>query len=138
MGHLAALEKFNSISEFGSPLGQELPEMFRAAAASLRSCPRAEADVSLEQAPYCDHCMLPLDETPPQRAVAAVVGGTEVAMREYNRRLSSSVVHRVLENPSKEQIEKLMDLIQVSNISSLSNVLDEEVLEFLRSLVSQS
>lgn len=37
--HLKALEKFNSISEFGSPLGQELPEMFRAATASLRSCP---------------------------------------------------------------------------------------------------
>ena len=135
--HLSALEKFNSISEFGSPLGQELPEMFRAAAASLRSCPRAEADVSLEAAPDCDHCKLPLDETPPQREVAAVVGGTEAAMREYNRRLSSSMVHRVLANPSKEQIEKLMDLIQVSNISSLANVLDEEVLEFLRKLVAQ-
>jgi hypothetical protein len=135
--HLAALKKFNSISEFGSPLGEELPEMFRVASASLRSCPRAEADVSLELAPYCDHCALPLDGEPPQREVAAVVGGTEAAMREYNRRLSSSMVHRVLANPSKEQIEKLMDLIQVSNISSLSNVLDEEVLEFLRSLVSQ-
>ena len=135
--HLAALEKFNSISEFGSPLGRELPEMFQAAAASLRSCPRAEADVSLELAPYCGHCALHLDDTPPQREVAALVGGAEAAMREYNRRLSSTVVHKVLANPSKEQIEKLMDLIQVSNISNLSNVLDEEVLEFLRNLVAQ-
>ena len=135
--HLAALEKFNSISEFGSPLGEELPEMFRAATATLRTCPRAEADVSLELAPYCDHCALPLDDTPPQREVAAVVGGTETAMREYNRRLSSSMVHRVLANPSKEQMEKLMDLIQLSNISSLSSVLDEEVLEFLRNIVAQ-
>ena len=73
--------------------------------------PRVEADVSLELAPHCDECALPLDNTPPQREVAAVGGGTEAAMREYNRRLSSSMVHRVLANPSKEQIKKLMDLI---------------------------
>jgi hypothetical protein len=135
--HLAALERFNAVPEFGTPLGQDLPELFLAATAALRSCSRAEADVTLEATPCCESCTLPLDDSPPQRAVAAVIGGTETAMREYNRRLSSSVVHKVLANPSKEQMEKLMDLIQVSNISSLSNVLDEEVLEFLRSLVSQ-
>ena len=111
--------------------------MFREAAA-LRACSHAEVDVSLEVAPYCDHCALLLDEAPPQRAVAAVVGGVETAMREYNRRLGSRVVHQVLANPSKEQLDKLMDLIQVSNMASLSNVPDEEVLEFLRSVVGQS
>lgn len=60
-----------------------------------------------------------------------------LAMCEYNRRLSSNLVHRVLANPSKEHLDKLMDVIQLGNLSSLSNVLDEEVLEFLRSLVSQ-
>ena len=58
-------------------------------------------------------------------------------MREYNRRLSSNLVRQVLANPSKEHLDKLMDLIQLGNLSFLSNVLDEEVLEFLRSLVSQ-
>ena len=135
--HLAALEKFNAVPEFGSPCGQDLPEMYRVAAAALRACPHAEDGVSLDQAPYCDHCMLPLDETPQQQSVTAVVGGTEAAMREYNRRLSSNLVRQVLANPSKEHLDKLMDLIQLGNLSSLSNVLDEEVLEFLRSLVSQ-
>jgi hypothetical protein len=135
--HLAALEKFNAVPEFGSPCGQDLPEMYHAAAVALRACPHAEDSVPLDQAPYCDHCMLPLGEMPQQQSVAAVVGGTEAAMREYNRRLSSNLVHQVLANPSKEHLDKLMDLIQLGNLSSLSNVLDEEVLKFLRSLVSQ-
>jgi len=32
-------------------------------------------------------------------------------MCEYNRRLSSNLVHRVLANPSKEHLDKLMDVI---------------------------
>jgi hypothetical protein len=80
--HLAALEKFNAVPEFGSPVGQELPEMYCAAAAALRACPRAEVHVSRESAPHCDRCMLSLDEMPPKQAVTAVVRGAEAAMRE--------------------------------------------------------
>ena len=36
--HLAALKKFNAVPEFGSPCGQDLPEMYRAAAVALRAC----------------------------------------------------------------------------------------------------
>ena len=53
-------------------------------------------------------------------------------MGEYNRRLSSITVRQVLAHPTREQLDKFIDLLHVADPSALANVLDDEVVEFLR------
>ena len=59
----------------------------------------------------------------------------ERRMREYNRRLSSEGVRRILAHPNRAQHDKLIGLVQVSDLTTLANVLDEEVVDFLRGLI---
>ena len=59
-------------------------------------------------------------------------GAIEGAMREYNRRLGSQGVRQVLAHPTREQLDKFVNLVQVADPSALANVLDDGVVEFLR------
>lgn len=77
----------------------------------------------------------PLDEDVPHRESAFVVSETERAMRAYNRTLSSEGVRQILAHPSKEQLDKFINLVQVSDLSALANILDDELVGFLRGFV---
>ena len=64
-----------------------------------------------------------------------VLGDLERAMREYNRRLGSRAVRQILSDGSREQLDKFINIVQVSDLSALANVLDDEVVEFIRGLI---
>jgi len=130
-----ALARFNDIPELDGPLATDMPRRFWDITGALRTCGQTEEDLSLDDAPFCQECRLPLGECIPRREVASVVHGTEGAMREYNRRLSSEGVRRILAHPNRAQHDKLIGLIQVSDLTNLANVLDEEVVDFLRGLI---
>ena len=59
-------------------------------------------------------------------------------MREINRRFGLLSAHRVLRHPSKEQVDKFIALVQVADSSALVNVLDAEVIAFLREYLRDS
>ena len=130
-----ALVRFNGVPEFGGPLGADVPGRFEDLMASVRRCKASEDELSLEAVPFCEECLLQLSEDLPRREAALVLNDTERAMRVYNRQLSSHGTRRILAHPTKEQLEKFINLVQVSDLSALANVLDKEVLEFLRSFV---
>ena len=44
-------------------------------------------------------------------------------------------MRRVLAHPTKEQLDKFINLVQMSDPSALANVLDDEVVEFLSRFV---
>jgi hypothetical protein len=130
-----ALARFNDIPEMDGPLATDMPRRFWDITAALRTCGLSEEDLSLDDAPFCQECRLPLGEGIPRREVASVVRGTEGAMREYNRRLCSEGVRRILPHADRAQHDKLIGLIQVSDLTNLANVLDERVVDFLRGLI---
>ena len=130
-----ALARFNQVPEFGEPLGNDIPKRIKDVLATMRTCTVSEDQITLEAVPTCQTCLLPLNEDFPRREAVLVLRDVERAMREYNRRLSSEGVRRVLTDPTTEQLDKFMNLVQVSDLSALANVLDEEVIEFLRGFV---
>jgi len=130
-----ALVQFNGVPEFGEPTGTDIPQRFEELAASVRSCTAAEREAAPDTALHCQTCLLPLDEDLPRRDAASVFADVEEAMRVYSRRLSSEGVRRILSHPTREQLDKLVNLVQISDLSVLANVLDEEVVEFLRGFV---
>ena len=133
-----ALARFNEFPEFGGPLVADLPERFQTLMASLRTCENVEDELSLNAAPRCQECLLSLNEDVPRREAARVFRDVERAMRMYNRRLGSEGVRRILAQPTREQLDKFISLVRVSDLSSLANVLDDKVVEFLRRFVREA
>ncbi len=134
-----ALERFNAVPELGEPVDVDAPPRFKALAEALRVCQVSEKDISLKDVPHCAICLLHLgDDLPARMEVERVVADLERAMKEYNRRLGSKVVRRILADKSREQLDKFINILQVSDLSTLANVLDNEVLNFLRSLISKA
>ena len=130
-----ALARFNEVDEFGGPLAEDVPDRFFDLMGAVRTCPAIENGISLEDSPICSKCLLPLNEDVPRRHASLVMGDLQRAVSEYNRRLSSEGVRRVRAHPSREQLDKFINLVQVSDLSALANVLDDDVLEFLRRFV---
>ena len=132
---IEAVDRFNKVPEFGEPLEIDIPTRFAELMTSVKTCTVPEDEVSLEAAPFCQACAVPLAEGPPSREVPTLLANSDKAMRVYNRRLSSEGVRRVLAHPIKEQLDKFINLVQVSDLSVLANVLDDQVVEFLRGFV---
>ena len=130
-----AIARFNQVHELGGPLATDVPDRFRDLIAAVRTCELSQDHLSLENTPVCDACRLPLSEDIPRQEAARVVRDTEGAMREYNRLLISEGARRILAHPNKDQLDRLIDLVHVSDLTSLANVLDAEVMEFLRRFV---
>ena len=135
---IGALERFNDVPEFEGTVDTDVPGRFRELMASVRTCAKSEDDIDLDSAPICDECLLPLDQDARRREAAILMRDTAAAMREYNQRISSEGVRRILADPSREQVDKFIDMVQISEISDLANVLDADVMEFLRHFVGDS
>ena len=133
-----ALNQFNEVPEFGLPLGTDIPGRFGDLLASVRKCTASEDGIALEAAPICEECALRLDEDVPRREAMLLMRDTQRATRVYNRRLSSEGVRQILAHPTKEQLDKFINLVQVSDLTALANVFDEEVLQFLRRFMHSS
>ena len=95
-------------------------------------CSTNDSDLTPEDTPNCLECGLRLNGEVPRSQVELLVGSSEGAMREYNRRLGSQGVRQVLAHPTTEQLDKFVNLVQVADPSALANVLDDGVVEFLR------
>ena len=129
---IEALTRFGEMPELGEPVGVEVPQLFSEVTDSFRTCASAEDVPALDDEPYCGECRLPLDEESPRRDSDRLFSAVEAAMGEYNRRLSSISVRQVLAHPTREQLDKFIDLLHVADPSALANVLDDDVVEFLR------
>ncbi|MCH7625442.1 MAG: hypothetical protein IIC83_05925, partial [Chloroflexi bacterium] len=127
-----AIARFNAVPELGEPVGVEVPRLFRELSSAIKRCDVLKDDLRLEQSPMCASCSLTLDGLIPRRDAEVLFGAIDGAMRTYNRRLSSHSVRQVLAHPTKDQLDQFISLVQVADPSALANVLDDEVVEFLR------
>ena len=127
-----ALARFNEVPELGGPFETDVPRRFVDLADSTKTCPVGDADLSLEEAPHCRACMVRLSDEVPKGEAELLCRAAKRAMQEYNRRLSSRGVREILAHPAREPLDKFINLVQVSDLSALANVLDDDVVEFLR------
>ena len=127
-----AVARFNAVPELGEPVGVDVPQLFRGVSGAFKQCDVLKDDLQLDQSPRCASCSLTLEDEIPRRDAQVLYGAIDDAMRTYNQRLSSHSVRQVLAHPTKEQLEQFINLVQVADPSALANVLDDEVVDFLR------
>ena len=122
--------------ELGEPIGVDAQERLKVVVGSLKLCSTAADQIWLETSPRCQTCSLGLDETVPRREADAAMDGVEMAMREYSRVLGSHGARMVLANPTSAQLTKFVELVQVADPSALADVLNDDVVEFLRQFLT--
>ena len=131
-----ALAHFGKTPELGEPVGSEVPGLFKDLSDSLHVCLVDGDELDLGDVPYCQGCRLRMDQDIARRDAEVTFAALDRTMREYNRRLGSHSVRRTLAHPNKEQLDKFVTLVQVADPSALANVLDDEVVAFLRRFLS--
>ena len=95
-------------------------------------------DMALRTNPRCPRCRIELGEAPPSQEVDAFLKDLDRSLGEQNRRLSLTLVERILHDRMDERLESFLKIVQASDLSSLSNTLNEELGLFIRRLLRDS
>jgi hypothetical protein len=133
-----ALVKMNSIAELGPPLvaSTALAEDLKRLENELYRCPDAEdAAVSGNDA-ICPKCQwrgadtLPTDEL--ERLTTLVSQGLEDRFLRFKDATISTILRRAVEKDQKTGLKELLEIIQLANSDKLANLLNDELVAFLR------
>jgi len=134
-----ALRRLNSIAELGPPVSQELIDRYQQMLAEITPCPVTDqGEVPVEEQPTCPYCQLVLTAEPPAKEVEHFLRQVGQALKEQQRRLSSEAIHRVLAQSEERRIDQFIKVVQTSELTSLVNLLDDELVEFLRQLLGEA
>ena len=126
----------NTLSELGEPTGAGLSETEENFDVGPDACLVSEADLDLQSVPWCQSCRLPLERTLPTEELTRLLSAIDGVLGEKNRRLSNLLVERILQGNTDERLEEFLTIVQASDLSALSNTLSEDLLEFIRRLLS--
>lgn len=133
---LEALSRLNSIVELGRPVGEPLAAEYQLLA-EVKPCPLDEEGRALvDREPVCSACGLTLTAQPPTRRVEGFLSQLRQALSTQQRRLSSAAIQQILESRQEARLDQLIKIIQTSDLSSLVKVIDDDLVAFLRDLLS--
>lgn len=135
---LRALSILNMIQELGEPTGAGLDQAYQDLRRSVVPCAMSLEDMALRTNPRCPRCRIELGEAPPSQEVDAFLKDLDRSLGEQNRRLSLTLVERILHDRMDERLESFLKIVQASDLSSLSNTLNEELGLFIRRLLRDS
>ena len=131
---VAALDRLNSLSALGEALGPGLAGEYESLMGRLRPCPVQE--VPMEEEPSCPSCRLGLTASPPREEVEAFLLALQKALQAQLRRLSRRAIGRIM-GQERTRLEKFIQAVQVSDLSGFAELLDEELLGFVRELLKE-
>ncbi|MDA1173906.1 MAG: hypothetical protein O2826_05225, partial [Chloroflexi bacterium] len=132
-----ALDRLNSLPALGEPVGVGLPALAEEMRNAVMACGTEREIADVEAAPMCPTCGMPLGAPPPTTDVDHLTAYVDEALGEQNRRLALTMAHRILERPGHDQIDRFIQVVQVSDLSGLANVLDDVVVQFITELIDQ-
>lgn len=131
------LTRLNTIGQLGKPVGLNALAQYQDVRSALAGCPLDEAlPDSLQNAPACPMCGLTLAAEPPDGAARDVSRRLERALRQQQQRLSSAAIRQILTQQKGERVEQFLQVVQASDLRGLAHVLDDELVAFLRELLS--
>jgi len=126
----------NTLPELGEPTGAGLSDAVENFDGGPDACLVGAADLDLQSVPWCQSCRLPLEQSLPTEELARLLSAIDGVLGEKNRRLSNLLVERILQGNTDKRLEEFLNIVQASDLSALSNTLSEELLEFIRRLLS--
>ena len=130
--HAEALRRLNTLTELGPPVGEASLETYRELVEQTSGCSLLGAEGEKVDEALCPACRLRLDQQPPQEQVSEVLKRVERAIERQMARLSAVAVRQVLERSTNPHVEQFLKVIQAAQIASLAEILDDELMGYLR------
>jgi hypothetical protein len=135
--HADALRRINTLAELGPPMGTAALAAFEDLLAETAGCP---SGTNVEEAAGvegdCPACRLTLDQSPPTQRAQQVIARIERACDKQVTRLSSHIVHLIIRGRGDARLQQLLTMLQASQLSNLRDIMDDEVLSYLRAALS--
>ena len=135
---VSAIESFAAISELGPPPDPDIFTRWGELSGTITPCSSAPEEISLAERPYCGECRMVPGSAPAYADVEAAIAEVEAALRYYNTRLSSVAVQEVLVGQREAEVGRLLQLNDAADLSALAEVLDADVIGFLRDFLRGS
>jgi hypothetical protein len=139
VSHVQALRRLNALRELGPPLGGEALAQYEQLPQRMGAC---LLSASLEREPgeaaRCPACGISMNDEPPWDDVQRMRRRLERALNQQLQRLSSKAVSQILTASGEARVEQFLQLVQASQARSLADVLDDELLGFLRRLLIEA
>ncbi len=132
-----ALARLNSLRELGKAVGLNALAQYDDLGTAMERCPLVETLAeSLGQRPSCPLCGITLADEAPGEQVRDVVRRLQRALRQQQNRLSSQAIRHILSRQRGERIEQFLQVVQASDLQGLAEVLDDDLVAFLRALLT--
>ena len=134
--HAEALRSLNTLAELGPPMGAGAIAVFEEMLAETSDC-HLSAGVGGAAAAEgrCPACHLALGQAPPTQHAREVIALIERACDKQVARLTSHAAHLIIRGRGDPRLQQLLSLLQGKG-SGLCDVMDGEVLDYLRSVLS--
>ncbi len=134
-----ALHRLNTLAELGPPAGMSALSAYEQLVAETAGCPLIGGVEEMpETEAVCPACGLSMDETAPVQRVEEIMQRIRRACEKQRTRLSSSAVQQVLRRSNDARVEQFLKVVQASQLSSLPNILDDELTGYLRRFLVES
>ena len=132
-----ALARLNAVPELGRPIAPDLPGLCEELRTLVRTCGAALDAEAIARDAVCPSCALRLGAAPPTDEVEALAASVGEALGEQNTRLARAVAHQLLKREANERLDRFIQVVEVSDLSGLANVLDDELTAFLGALLRE-
>ncbi len=134
-----ALHRLNTLAELGPPAGIGALAAYEQLVAETAGCPLVSGVEEMpETEAVCPACGLSMDETAPVQHVEEIMQRIRRACEHQRARLSSSAVQQVLRRSNDARVDQFLRIIQASQLSSLPDILDDELTGYLRRFLVES
>ncbi len=128
-----ALARLNSLTELGPPIGAAALDAYAQLLQDTSVCQLdATLDDELRYEPACPACGLRLVAEPPEDEVLDANSRLESAIHRQLARLSGAAVGQLLQRSGDARIERFLKVVQAAQISSLVDILDDDLIGYLR------
>ena len=133
-----ALARLNSVADLGRPVSPELPALCEELLNGVRTCGAVLDLDAVARDAVCPVCGVRLGATPPADEVGSLASYVHEALGEQNARLARAVVHRLLSRDDHERLDRFIQVVEVSDLSGLANVLDDELTAFIGAMLREA
>lgn len=131
-----ALARLNTLRALGRPMGGAALAAYERLTRRQQGCAAQNLESALRERPTCPACGISLEASAPSGEAEEVMRRLHGALARQQARLASEAVRRILARGG-ERIEQFLQIVQASDLAGLAQVLDDELLAFLRELLSE-
>jgi len=130
-----ALGLLNTIPELGAPEGVGLEQRLAVLPKRPGPCSLLEEELDLTQEPTCPQCRISLEQVVPVAALARLTPQVAQAFGQKTQKLSKRLVENARSGHTDERWLEFLQIVQASELSSLANTLDNELVTFIRQVL---